>query len=98
MHGRHKMQQSRQAPLDLFPGPIRLATAEQVWREEGATSRALCAIHALDYACFTRVPVSDICQSVSTDAMFRNKLLEAATTSQVTNATKHMIHVEEIFP
>ena len=58
------------------------AYAKQVWMEENATSRALCAIHALDYACFDDIPVPDICQSVYTDAIFRGKLLEAATTSQ----------------
>jgi hypothetical protein len=58
------------------------ATAEQVWREENATSRALCAIHALDYACFDHIPVPDICQNVYANAMFREKLLEAATMSQ----------------
>ena len=49
------------------------------WELEGATSRALCIIHALDYACFDSIPIPILCQRVYADEDFSEKLLRAAS-------------------
>lgn len=47
------------------------AAAKNVWRkQEGKYGRALCALHALDYACFDDIPVGDLCRSVFEDGQF----------------------------
>ena len=40
--------------------------AKDVWKEAGPTARALCLLHAFDYACFPELPdgVPPLCQSV----------------------------------
>jgi len=55
------------------------ASAKMAWEFEGATSRALCIIHALDYACFDSIPIPTLCQSVYADEEFLEKLLRASS-------------------
>ncbi|GFH62044.1 hypothetical protein CTEN210_18520 [Chaetoceros tenuissimus] len=45
------------------------AAAKQVWKESGPFSRALCLLHAFDYACFENLPdgIPFLCQSVYQD-------------------------------
>ncbi|KAL9178521.1 hypothetical protein ACHAXT_001859 [Thalassiosira profunda] len=54
--------------------------AKSVWKEQDAISRALCAIHAMDYACFEAIPIPVICQSVFLNQTFLDKLAKAAAT------------------
>ena len=47
--------------------------------EDGvSTSRALCAIHMLDYACYEDIPIPHVCQSVYDDEQFVTHLIYAA--------------------
>lgn len=49
--------------------------AKEVWREEGPTARALCALHAIDYACFDDLPdIPNICKQVFVSVAFRNRV------------------------
>lgn len=43
--------------------------AKDVWKEAGPLSRALCLLHAFDYACFKDLPdgIPDLCRSVYND-------------------------------
>ncbi len=56
--------------------------AKRVWSKQGATSRALCALHLMDYACFDLIPIPDLCQDVFSDASFIVRLLTLATSEQ----------------
>mmetsp|Transcript_3169 Transcript_3169/g.6900 ORF Transcript_3169/g.6900 Transcript_3169/m.6900 type:complete len:392 (+) Transcript_3169:184-1359(+) len=40
------------------------SAANAVWARGGRASRALCVIHAMDYACYDKVPVDDFCKGV----------------------------------
>ncbi len=40
------------------------AAASRVWGYGNGTSKALCLIHAMDYACFDKIPVPEICKEV----------------------------------
>lgn len=62
------------------------SAARQVWGHHEGASRALCAIHALDYACFESIPVPSLCQSVFANQQFRDHLLHAAATGNKTTA------------
>lgn len=55
--GQHK---SSGDPFGLY------AAAKQVWKESGPFSRALCLLHAFDYACFENLPdgIPSLCRSV----------------------------------
>ena len=56
------------------------SAAKEVWRkQEGPTCRVLCALHALDYACFASIPVPDLCRSIYSDQIFHSHLLSATT-------------------
>ena len=44
--------------------------AKQIWNEGGNAARALCALHALDYACFDRITIPDLCMQVFTKKEF----------------------------
>jgi hypothetical protein len=50
--------------------------AKKVWMEEGPTARALCALHAIDYACFEHLPggIPNICKHVLVSSDFRNRV------------------------
>jgi len=52
------------------------AAAKRVWRKQDATSRALCALHLMDYACFDLIPIPDLCRDVFSDASFNDRLLK----------------------
>ena len=53
--------------------------AKRVWKNQDKISRALCAIHTLDYACFDKLPIPDLCQSLYISDRFHNELIKAAT-------------------
>ena len=53
---------------------FRLA-ANSVWARGGHTSRALCMIHAMDYACFDKLPVHDFCKHVYSSEPFLKALM-----------------------
>lgn len=55
------------------------SSAKRVWAKQLATSRALCAIHALDYACFDLVPVPMLCLSLFVSDRFHDRVMQAAT-------------------
>jgi hypothetical protein len=46
--------------------------ATRVWEEEGATARALCVVHAMDYACWENLPdgIPSVCIDVYTSQKF----------------------------
>ena len=46
-------------------------------------SRALCAIHAMDYACYDDIPVPKFCQRVYMQDHFRERLYNATDTSAI---------------
>jgi len=48
-----------------------------VWKAGGNTARALCAIRALDYACFDEVPVPAVCRDVFSTVRFLQTLARA---------------------
>ena len=48
-----------------------------VWESGGRTARALCFIHAIDYACFDKIPVPDICIEVYLGEPFLNGVLSS---------------------
>jgi len=51
--------------------------AKSVWKAGGNTARALCAIRALDYACFDEVPVPAVCRDVFSTVRFLQTLARA---------------------
>eukprot|EP00580_Thalassiosira_gravida_P013179 CAMPEP_0201682026 /NCGR_PEP_ID=MMETSP0494-20130426/51408_1 /ASSEMBLY_ACC=CAM_ASM_000839 /TAXON_ID=420259 /ORGANISM="Thalassiosira gravida, Strain GMp14c1" /LENGTH=539 /DNA_ID=CAMNT_0048165779 /DNA_START=338 /DNA_END=1957 /DNA_ORIENTATION=- len=53
------------------------SAAKQVWTMQGNISRALCIIHALDYACFDMLPIPGVCQTVYEEEWFRDGLMNA---------------------
>ncbi|KAL7431139.1 hypothetical protein ACHAXM_002590 [Skeletonema potamos] len=55
------------------------AAAKRVWSKQDSTSRALCALHLMDYACFDLIPIPYLCQDVFSDASFQDRLLGQAT-------------------
>eukprot|EP00986_Skeletonema_menzelii_P005043 scaffold1778_cov135-Skeletonema_menzelii.AAC.12 len=61
------------------------AAAKRVWSKQGATSRALCALHLMDYACFDLIPIPDLCQDVFSDASFNDRLLTQPSTTPPTS-------------
>ena len=40
------------------------SAAKRAWSKQDTISRALCAIHAMDYACFDSIPIPSLCESV----------------------------------
>jgi hypothetical protein len=46
--------------------------AKDVWTNEGSVARALCALHAMDYACWTDLPagVPKVCQEIYSSTEF----------------------------
>ena len=40
------------------------AAAKDVWRRGGTTAKALCALLAMDYACFDELALPDVCLDV----------------------------------
>ena len=44
--------------------------AHQVWKQYGPISKALCILHVMDYACWTRLPIPQFCQNVYSDPHF----------------------------
>jgi hypothetical protein len=55
------------------------AAAKRVWSKQDATSRALCALHLMDYACFDLIPVPELCQDVFSDTAFNEMMITNAT-------------------
>lgn len=55
------------------------SAAKRAWRDQGNVARALCAIHALDYACFDAMPVPSLCQDVYSRQNFHHKVFLATT-------------------
>ena len=54
------------------------AAAKNVWKKGGTVSRALCAIHAMDYACFGDIlTIPTICKEVYANGSFATKILGA---------------------
>ncbi|KAL7532445.1 hypothetical protein ACHAWF_004138 [Thalassiosira exigua] len=51
--------------------------AKEVWKGGGRAARALCAIHALDYACYDAIPVPPLCRSVFVGPSFRDRIFRA---------------------
>ena len=51
------------------------AAAKRSWASQGKVPRALCALHALDYACYDEIPVPSLCQSVYSSERFRDHFL-----------------------
>ncbi|KAL7526812.1 hypothetical protein ACHAWF_004780 [Thalassiosira exigua] len=52
------------------------AAAKRVVKENKSISKALCAIHAVDYACFDAIPVPEVCQGVFGSQQFRHQVLQ----------------------
>ena len=63
------------------PSGFRVA-AERAWREGGNVSRALCAVHCLDYACFDEIPVPALCREVYSKPSFIHKVLSVAASGR----------------
>ncbi len=57
------------------------AAAKRVWGKQDATSRALCALHLMDYACFDLIPIPNLCQDVFSDESFNDRLQSATAPS-----------------
>ncbi|KAL7470916.1 hypothetical protein ACHAXS_011207 [Conticribra weissflogii] len=51
------------------------SAANAVWKRGGREARALCIIHAIDYACYDKLRVEDFCKKVYSDDLF-SKILE----------------------
>mmetsp|Transcript_24452 Transcript_24452/g.50755 ORF Transcript_24452/g.50755 Transcript_24452/m.50755 type:complete len:413 (-) Transcript_24452:11-1249(-) len=51
------------------------SAAEAVWKRGGRESRALCIIHAIDYACFEKLQIEDFCKKIYSDDSF-SKIIE----------------------
>jgi hypothetical protein len=51
--------------------------AKDVWTDKGAIARALCALHAMDYACWTDLPdgIPQVCQEVYSSSDFVNAFI-----------------------
>lgn len=49
--------------------------AKRALKQGGNVTRALCAIHAIDYACFDLIPVPDICKEVFGREAFRERVI-----------------------
>lgn len=77
-------------PLDTFPpmktmGQHRSSkdelglyqAAKEVWNEQGLVARALCVIHAVDYACWQNLPngIPPLCQKVFSSPVFLKAVL-----------------------
>ena len=60
-HGQHATSDD---PLGSY------SAAKQVWKKQGITARALCAISAMDYACYEKLPIPSLCQEVFADDSF----------------------------
>jgi hypothetical protein len=74
------------------------AAAKRVWSKQDATSRALCALHLMDYACFDLIPIPDLCQDVFSDASFNDRLLKTqAATALSTQESKEEMATECTF-
>jgi hypothetical protein len=58
--------------------------AKNVWKEGGDIARALCIIHAFDYACFEDLPdgIPSLCRDVYGSPSFVKTILEAAATNE----------------
>jgi hypothetical protein len=44
--------------------------ARQVWEEGGLTAQALCILHVMDYACFDKLEIPEVCKQVYNDKAF----------------------------
>jgi hypothetical protein len=68
-HGQH------QSSKDKF-GIYR--AAKEVWNDQGHVARALCVIHAMDYACWTDLPdgIPRLCQEVYSTDIFQKLMLD----------------------
>lgn len=64
-HGQHATSDD---PLGSY------AAAKQVWFKQGITARALCAINAMDYACYDNLAVPPLCQDVFASENFLQSL------------------------
>jgi len=51
------------------------SAANAVWARGGRASRALCVIHAMDYACYDKVPVDDFCKGVYMSGAFTDAMI-----------------------
>jgi hypothetical protein len=58
--------------------------AKNTWNEGGDIARALCIIHAFDYACFEDLPdgIPSLCRDVYGSPSFVKTILEAAATNE----------------
>ena len=61
LHGQHITSSD---PLGFY------SAAKEVWKKQETTARALCAISAMDYACYDQVPVPLLCQEVFSNETF----------------------------
>lgn len=53
------------------------AAANRVWEYGNGTSKALCLIHAMDYACFDKIPVPETCKEVYSSENFVDFLVSS---------------------
>jgi len=53
------------------------AAASRVWGYGNGTSKALCLIHAMDYACYDEIPVPEICKEVYSRESFVDFLVSS---------------------
>jgi len=49
--------------------------AKDVWTEGGSTARALCVLHAIDYACWENMEIPALCKEVYTSSSFIERIL-----------------------
>ncbi|KAL9183378.1 hypothetical protein ACHAXT_005165 [Thalassiosira profunda] len=53
------------------------SSAKRVWSMHDETARALCAVYAMDYACFDAIPVPSVCRDVFSSKVFRDAVYAA---------------------
>lgn len=64
------------------------AAAKAVWAEQSSnTARALCALNVLDYACFDKLDIHNLCKDVYSSASFVNAVLQKEISTSISTPT-----------
>ena len=59
------------------------ADAKQAWSEQEDIARALCAANLMDYACYDKLAVPQICREVFSDERLVSEILHSADLGSV---------------
>jgi len=51
------------------------ASAKKVWSEGGPTAQALCILHVMDYACFDKLEIPQLCKDVYSEKDFARSIM-----------------------